>query len=170
MTRPKFVISRFTNKHSSSWRVTGLLHGLRIRRNFKTREEAAAEKALLEIKALQAFSNLRPVTTSVTESQVREAEAVYQRIAGKHQPLSFYVDYALANYRAPSEEKRLTEAIAAYVATKGGGPRGHCSKIKSELSRRLTHLRADNCEHDPHSRFELRPFSRRVARLLTLVY
>jgi len=33
---------------------SGWLQGVRIRRNFQTREEAAAEKAALELKALQA--------------------------------------------------------------------------------------------------------------------
>jgi len=55
-----------------SFRVDGHLNGVRIRRNFKTQEEAAAEKSALELKALQIVSNLRSVTTFLTEDQVRE--------------------------------------------------------------------------------------------------
>jgi len=43
----------------------GWLHGVRIRKNFKTREEAAAEKATLELNALQAASGLRTAATSL---------------------------------------------------------------------------------------------------------
>jgi hypothetical protein len=50
-----------------SFRVDGHLNGVRIRHNFKTQEEAAAEKSALELKALQIISNLRSVTTCLTE-------------------------------------------------------------------------------------------------------
>ena len=60
MSHPSFVVSRFKNRNGAfSWRVDGRLNGVRIRRNFKTQEEAAAEKATLEIKALQLASGLR---------------------------------------------------------------------------------------------------------------
>ena len=105
-----FAVSRFENrKGAPSWRVAGWLHGIRIRRNFKTREEAAAEKSVLEIKALKEASGLRAIATALTENQVREAEALFQRVAGKARPLSFYVDFALANYREPEQQKILTD-------------------------------------------------------------
>jgi hypothetical protein len=51
--KKQFVVSRFENRNGvTSWRVSGLLHGVRIRKNFKTREEAAAELAALELKAV----------------------------------------------------------------------------------------------------------------------
>lgn len=81
MSHQSFVVSRFKNRNGVfSWRVDGRLNGVRIRRNFKTREEAAAEKATLEIKALQLASALRGVTTCLTDDQVRDAEAVFRRI------------------------------------------------------------------------------------------
>jgi hypothetical protein len=50
----KFSVSRFRNRNGVfSFRVEGCLNGVRIRRNFKTQEEAATEKAALELKALQ---------------------------------------------------------------------------------------------------------------------
>ena len=52
-------------------RVDGQLHGVRIRRNFKSREAAAAEKAALEIKAEQDLSGLRSITTALTVEQAR---------------------------------------------------------------------------------------------------
>ncbi|MCX5682358.1 MAG: hypothetical protein NT049_01565, partial [Planctomycetota bacterium] len=68
----------------------------RIRRNFKTQEEAAAEKAGLEIKALHLASNLRAITTCLTEDQVREAEAVFRQIAEHGRSLSSCVNFTLA--------------------------------------------------------------------------
>ncbi len=119
MNHTEFVVSRFENANGViSWRVSGWLHGVRIRKNFKTREEAAAEKATLEIKALQNASGLRPVATALTEPQVREAEAVFRRLGDNARPLSFYVDFALANYREPEKQKPLADAVADYVAAK----------------------------------------------------
>jgi integrase len=119
MSHIKFVVSRFENRNGvTSWRVDGRLHGLRIRKNFKTREEAAAEQATLEVKSLQIASGMRSVATSLTEDQVREAEALFRRVAGRPSPLSFYVDFALTNHREPEAQKRLVEAVAEYVAAK----------------------------------------------------
>jgi integrase len=119
MNHTEFAVSRFENRNGvTSWRVKGKLHGLRIRKNFKTREEAAAEQSALELKSLQIASGLRPVMSSLTEDQVREAESLFRRVAGRSLPLSSYVDFALANYREPEKQKRLADAIAEYVAAK----------------------------------------------------
>jgi integrase len=98
--------------------VDGRLHGVRFRKNFKTREEAAAEQAVLEIKALNAANGLHTIATVLAAEQVREAEAMFHLLADKARPLSFYVDFALANYREPERQKSLTDAVAEYVAAK----------------------------------------------------
>jgi len=114
-----FAVSRFLNRNGViSWRVAGWLHGVRIRKNFKTKEDAAAEKATLELKVMQATSGLRSATTFLADDELREAEAAFRRLAGKPRPLSFYLDFALANYREPVNQKLLTEAVAVYVAMK----------------------------------------------------
>jgi hypothetical protein len=119
MNHSKFAVIAFENRNGvTSWRVDGRLHGVRIRKNFKTREEAAAEKAVLEIKVLQTSAGFRQIATALTEDQVREAEALFQRVAGKAHALSFYVDFALANYREPEHQKTLSDAVAGYVAAK----------------------------------------------------
>ena len=59
-----FAVRRFENRNGvMSWRVAGFLHGVRIRKNFKSKEEAVTEKATLELKAMQATSGLQSVTT-----------------------------------------------------------------------------------------------------------
>ena len=119
MKHSKFVVSPFENRNGiTSWRVDGYFNGVRIRRNFKTREEAAAEKSALEIKALNAANGQHTIATILTAEQVREAEAVFHRLSGKGRALSFYVDFALANYREPEKQKQLADAVADYVAAK----------------------------------------------------
>jgi integrase len=115
----KFSVSRFRNRNGAfSFRVDGRLNGVRIRRNFKNQEEAATEKAALELKSLQIGSSLQAVTTCLAEVQVREAEAAFRRLAGNDRSLTFYLDFALANYREPLRQKPLSEAAEAYLASK----------------------------------------------------
>jgi len=119
MKQSPFVISRFENRNGvTSWRVDGRLHSLRIRRNFKTREEAAAEKAALEMKSIQAASGMRSATTFLTDAQLREAEDAFRRTEGRARPLLTYLDYALLNYLETAKEIPLAETVAEYLAAK----------------------------------------------------
>lgn len=119
MSQTEFAVSRFENRNGvTSWRVAGWLHGVRIRKNFPTREEAAAEKSMLEIKAAQTANGMRTVATTLTEDQVREAEVLFRRMTALPRPLSFYVDFALGNYKEPEQQKPLIEATAEYIAAK----------------------------------------------------
>ncbi len=119
MPQSAFTVTRFLNRNGvTSWRVDGRLHGLRIRRNFKTREEAGAERAALEAKAAQAASNVRSASTFLTDDQLRQSEAAFRRLADAPKPLAFYLDYALANYRAPEREITVDAAVTAYLASK----------------------------------------------------
>jgi hypothetical protein len=111
MKSAKFLVRQFQNRNGvTSWRVDGRLHGLRIRKNFKTREEAGAERTALELQALQAAAGIRPATTFLTDTQLREAEDAFRRHEGRTRPLLAYLDYALANYRDQQQEKPLAEA------------------------------------------------------------
>jgi len=119
MNQTEFAVTRFENRNSSSsWRVAGWLHGVRVRKNFKTKEEAAAEKATLELKALQATAGMRLAMTFLTDVQLREAEDAFRRLDGRLHSLLFYLDYALVNYRELRCQIALTEAIAEYVTEK----------------------------------------------------
>ena len=64
-----FDLSRFRNRNgTTSWRVSGYLAGIRIRRNFKTREEAAVGKTALHLQAIQsAAGGVRMVSTFLTD-------------------------------------------------------------------------------------------------------
>jgi integrase len=117
---PSFAVSRFENRNgATSWRVSGTLAGVRIRKNFPSREEAAAEKSTLELRAAQASSGQHVVATSLTIDQVREAESAFRRLASGTPSLTFYLDYALTHYRAPDRDQPLAAAVAEYLASKG---------------------------------------------------
>jgi site-specific recombinase XerD len=119
MTSNVFSIDRFQNRNgTTSWRVSGWLAGVRIRKNVKTREEAAAEKASLELRAMQHASGIRLATTFLTDDQLREAESIFRRIAGSARPLATLVDYALTHYREADKPRPLAECVATYVQAK----------------------------------------------------
>ncbi|MDI1248233.1 MAG: site-specific integrase [Lacunisphaera sp.] len=147
--KPKnpFVISSFTNpSRDVVFRVSGWLDGKRVRKNFPTRSEAEAERQLLEIQRLQGETGIRPAVTRLTEDQLHEAEAVFRRLAGHLRPLSFYVEFALANYREPTTQKVLAEAVADYVATKQHEheqdllSEPHLTRLKRDLERLKKHF------------------------------
>jgi hypothetical protein len=75
MNHGKFAIGRFENRNGrTSWRVEGQIDGTRFRRNFKTKEEAVAEKAIPDLKYLQLSANIRSATTFVTDTERRGLE------------------------------------------------------------------------------------------------
>jgi len=114
-----FVISEFTKPSAEIvFPVAGWLVGKRVRKNFPTRQEARAEVDALEIQRLQGETGVRSTVTRLTEEQLHEAEAVVKRLQGRPHSLSFHVDFALENYRAPSRQKAIAEAIASYIQTK----------------------------------------------------
>ncbi|MBL9210906.1 MAG: site-specific integrase [Opitutaceae bacterium] len=112
-----FVISEFTNPSGEVvFRVAGHLDGQRVRKNFSTRVEAHAERQALEISKLQAEAGVRPAATRLSDGQLREAEAGFHRLEGRARSLTFYLDFALANYRDPVRDVSLAEASKEYLA------------------------------------------------------
>lgn len=81
MSQSAFTVSQFRNRNgTTSWRVDGRLNGVRIRKNFKTREEAVVEKGLLELKVVQSDAGMHSACTFLSEAQLREAEAIFNRL------------------------------------------------------------------------------------------
>jgi hypothetical protein len=105
VNRPALVLGRYENSQGvTAWQVPGNLPGLRVRRNCKTRDEASAKKATLELKSIQTAAGLDTVATVLTGPHIREAEALFQRFAANSRPLSFSVDFTLANDREPERQ------------------------------------------------------------------
>jgi len=114
-----FVISEFTNPSGEIvFRVSGQLDGKRIRKNFPTRAEAIIERKLLEIACVQAETGIRTAVTRLSDEQLQEAEAAFQRLKGCPQSLSTYLEYAIATFRAPNCDQPLVSAISEYTALK----------------------------------------------------
>ena len=122
------------------------MDGKRLRKNFPTRSEAEAERQALEVQRLQGETSVRPTVTRLTEDQLQEAEAIFRRLAGRSQPPSFYIEYALANYREQVTQKPLADAVAAYLATKDHEreqdliSESHLTRMKWDLDRLQKHF------------------------------
>ena len=87
MNQTGFAVSQFRNRNGTiSWQVDGRLNGVRIRKNFKTRDEAAVEKGTLELKAMQTEAGMRSVSTFLSEAQLREAETAFNRLKDLPRP------------------------------------------------------------------------------------
>jgi len=142
-----FVISPFANPSGKVvFRVSGWLDGKYIRKNLRTRPEAEAERQVLEVRSLQGETATRTAVTRLADDQLHEAEAVFHRLEGKARSLSFYVEYALANFREPVTQKLLTEAVTDYVATKQHEheqdllSEPHLTRMKRDLKRLEKHF------------------------------
>jgi hypothetical protein len=91
MNQAKFAVIRFENRNGAvSWRVDGSLNGIRFRKNFKTKGEAAAEKGVLELRAMQDKSGSRCATTFLADADLRQAEDGFRRLQGRARPLLEY--------------------------------------------------------------------------------
>ncbi|MDD3179554.1 MAG: site-specific integrase [Opitutaceae bacterium] len=114
-----FVISEFTNPSGKIvFQLYARIDGQRFRKNFRTRAEAEAERQVQEVNWLQRDTGTRAAITRLNEDQLHEAEAVFRRLAAHPRSLSFYVDFALANYREPEKQKPMADAVADYIAAK----------------------------------------------------
>jgi len=114
-----FVISEFTNPSGEIvYRLYARIDGQRIRKNFSTLAEAQAEREIQEVNWLQRDTGTRAAITRLNEDQLHEAEAAFRRLMGQPCSLSFYLDFALTNYREPEKQRPLASAVADYIAAK----------------------------------------------------
>lgn len=142
-----FVITPFTNPSGEIvFRVTGWLDGQRVRKNFRTRAEAEAERQVLEVQRAQGETGIRTAITRLTDEQIGEAETVFARVAGLPRPLAFYVDYAVNNYSEPESQKTLADAVKEYTAAKDHEreqdqiSESHLVFMKRDLKRFMRHF------------------------------
>jgi integrase len=114
-----FVISEFTNPSGKIvFQLYARIDGQRFRKNFPTRAEAEAERQIQEVNWLQRDTGTRAAITRLNEDQLHEAEAAFRRLMGQPRSLSFYLDYALTNYREPEKQRPLANAVADYIVAK----------------------------------------------------
>ena len=132
----KFLVRRIVvTDHGFTYptfQVVGYLAGQRVRKRFKSLEEAAGEKSRLEVAAANEDSGVRSVNTRLGVDQVAEAEACIRRLGGKS--LTLAVDWFMENYRPPCAEKLLSEAVTEFVASRiGHGEAVHRDDVECKL-------------------------------------
>lgn len=99
-----------------TFRLTGWLDGVRIRRQFKSYEEAVGERNRLEVQAANTEEEIRAVNTRLSVAQVRAAEIAFDRL-GDHS-IGGVVDYFLATYRPPLVSETMENAMAEFMRDK----------------------------------------------------
>lgn len=115
-----------------TFQVVGYLHGARIRRRFKSRDEALGGKSRLEVQAANDENDVRALNTRLAPAQLAEAETCFRRLDGKS--LTLAVDWFLDTYRPPLAEKPLADAVADFVASRiGKGEEVHRDNVENKL-------------------------------------
>lgn len=98
-----------------TFRLLGWIDGKRIRKQFKSRDEAEGEKSRLEIEAANKESGTRTLNTRFTAAQLADAEAAFGALAGQA-TLSGAVQWYLANFKPPVTDVTLPIAKIAFIA------------------------------------------------------
>lgn len=94
-----------------TYRLSGTINGRRVRQQFNDKLEAQAALTRLQVAAINS-DHLHAVMTRLPAAKVAEAEAAFGRLAGTGKPLSFAVDWFIANYR----ESRTSLPVSALKA------------------------------------------------------
>lgn len=98
------------------FQVCGWINQKRVRKICETRDEALGLKNRLEVAALNAKRDPKPVVTRLTPAEVMDSEVAHGRLNGV--PLSAAVDWYLTTYRPPVASKMLAEACTAFHESK----------------------------------------------------
>jgi hypothetical protein len=129
MRQPKTKTDGFTLKRVQltengftyeTFRLVGWLNGERIRRQFKSRDEALGEKNRLEVQAANS-GEITARNTRLSSAQLADAEAAYARLGPRS--LSEAVAWYLANYRPPQVATLIEIATAAFLADRANHAR-----------------------------------------------
>ncbi len=117
MAKQRFKVSRFINPSGSEdWRLSGTLNGKQIRKNFKSRNDAVAERQRLSIRYLNEQSEGQTVWTTLTHGQNKEAISAINLLnqAKSNKSLTFAVNYFLGHYIEAAETMTVEEAVREY--------------------------------------------------------
>ncbi len=117
MAKQRFKITRVINPSGSeAWRLSGTLNGKQIRKNFKSRNDAVAERHHLSIRYLNEQSEGQTVWTTLTQLQNKEAISAINHLnqAKSNKSLTFAVNYFLGHYKEAAETMTVEEAVHEY--------------------------------------------------------
>ena len=121
MAKQRFKITGFINPSGSkAWHLSGTLNGKQVRKNFKSRSDAVAERQQLSIRYLNEQSEGQTVWTTLTHGQNKEAIAAINLLkqAKSNKSLTFAVNYFLGHYKEVAETKTTEEAVREYCDRK----------------------------------------------------
>ena len=121
MAKQRFKIARFTNPSGEEvFRLSGTLNGERIRKNFKNRADAVAERQKLTIRFHNEEPDGRTIFTTLTAAENQEAIAAFSMLkrSGSNRPLSFVVSYFLNHYKEAAFSVSIAEATDQYLEQK----------------------------------------------------
>jgi hypothetical protein len=93
--------------------LSGWLYGRRVRKHFKSRNEALGEKNALEIEAANSGGEIRARNTRLSADQIAEAELAIARLSPKS--LSLAVEWFLATYKPPVTAIAIEAAVEAFL-------------------------------------------------------
>ena len=96
-----------------TWQLIGYLNGERVRKRFKSREEALGEKNRLEVAAANA-GEIVARNTRLSAAQLADAEAAFARLGPRL--LSAAVEWFVTTYRPPEIATSTETATAAFLA------------------------------------------------------
>jgi hypothetical protein len=116
--------------------------GLRLRKCFKSREDATAFIAGEQTRILNAETATRPVNTRLTSEQLHAAESAFTRLGARH-TLDEAVSYFLDNYASPDETITLKSAVEKFSEGKSDVRANTLRNIKSTVNRFRDHVGGD---------------------------
>ncbi len=87
-------------------------------RTSRNRAEAEAERQALKLAQIQAETGVRTAATRLTDDQLKEAEGAFLRLESRTRSMSFYLEYALTNYRDPVSDKPVADAAKVIAILK----------------------------------------------------
>jgi len=96
--------------------VSGWLNGRRVRKHFKSRDEALGEKNALEVEAANIGGEIRARNTRLSAAQLDEAEFAMARLGPKS--LALAVEWFLATYKPPVTAIAIETAAEAFLEAK----------------------------------------------------
>jgi site-specific recombinase XerD len=102
---------------SERWWLEGTIGEERVRRSFKSRDKAVEAKLDLELKHAKDQSAVQMRPTWLSEEQLREAEALFQRLP-ENGTLTQVYEFWERRFDPTAEQKSLKEAIEEYKGTR----------------------------------------------------
>lgn len=121
--KSQFKITQFTNPSGQKvWRVSGSLHGKQVRRNFKTRSEATAERDRLEIQRINGSNHGRHMWVKISHEEHDDAFTALSLLkkAESRKSLTDAVQFFLGNHQEPDLEISTQSAVEEYLGLREG--------------------------------------------------